>query len=80
MRLAQETVRVTRKGQVTIPVKYRRKYAIRQGMKLLVSGSPEGIVFKPLTPIEELAGVDASKVKLHKMRETLDRMRLEDRY
>ncbi|RLG67174.1 MAG: AbrB family transcriptional regulator, partial [Methanobacteriota archaeon] len=28
-----EEVTVTRKGQVTIPVKYRRKYGINEGTK-----------------------------------------------
>ena len=39
-----EEVTVTRKGQVTIPVKYRRKYGINEGTKMLIEDA-EGASF-----------------------------------
>ena len=72
--------RVTRKGQVTIPVQQRRKYGIKEGMKMLVRDDPKGILLTPVPPLTELAGVDSGKVKLEEMRKRLDRMRSEDRY
>ena len=48
-------VLVTRKGQVTVPVKLRRKYKIVEGMKLTVEDSPSGIVFKVIPKIEDLS-------------------------
>lgn len=70
---------VTRKGQVTIPVGYRRKYRIYRGTRLSVGESEEGIILKPITPIENLAGVDAEKVTIEQMKKRLDEMRLQDR-
>jgi len=78
--LSEETVLVTRKGQVTIPVKQRKKFGIREGMRMLIRERPEGIELIPVTPIEDLAGIDAGKVSLEDMRKKLDETRLQDRY
>ena len=71
---------VTRKGQVTIPVTKRRKYGIKEGMRVLIRDSNEGIIIKPITPIEDLAGVDAGKISLEEMKKRLDDLRTQDRY
>ncbi|MBS7649432.1 MAG: AbrB/MazE/SpoVT family DNA-binding domain-containing protein [Candidatus Bathyarchaeia archaeon] len=73
-------VKVTRKGQVTVPVELRKKYGIIEGTKMIVEDSPEGIIFKVIPRIEDLAGVDAGKISLEKALEIIDKMRLEDRY
>jgi len=78
--MSEETVLVTRKGQVTIPASKRKKYGIREGMRVLVRESSEGILIKPVIPIEDLAGVDAEKVSLVEMRRKLDDIRSRDRY
>ncbi len=77
--MSEETVVVTRKGQVTIPAGYRRKYRIYRGTKLSIIDSEAGIVLKPITPIEELAGIDAGKVSIEQMKQKLDKMRSQDR-
>jgi len=71
---------VTRKGQVTIPVSKRKKYGIREGMRVLIKDSSEGILITPITPIEDLAGVDVGRISLEQMRKKLDDMRARDRY
>ena len=71
---------MTRKGQVTVPVELRRKYGIAEGVKMVVEDSPSGIIFRVIPRIEDLAGVDAGKIKVEKALETIDRMRSEDRY
>lgn len=71
---------VTRKGQVTIPASKRRKYGIKEGMRVLVRDSGEGVLITPIIPIEDLAGVDAGKVSLEQMRKELDDLRSRDRY
>lgn len=78
--MSEEIVLVTRKGQVTIPASKRKKYGIRQGMRVLVKESNEGILIKAITPIEDLAGVDASVISLDEMRKKLDDIRQHDRY
>jgi len=78
--MSEQIVLVTRKGQVTIPVSKRKKYRIREGMRVLIKDSSEGILITPITPIEDLAGVDAGKISLEQMRKKLDDMRARDRY
>ncbi|MGA8856057.1 MAG: AbrB/MazE/SpoVT family DNA-binding domain-containing protein [Candidatus Bathyarchaeia archaeon] len=78
--MLDDVVLVTRKGQITIPVSKRNKYGIKEGMKVLVTDSSEGIIIKPITPIDGLAGMDAGKVSVARMRRKLDDMRAQDRY
>jgi len=78
--MSEEIVLVTRKGQVTIPASKRKKYGIREGMRVLVKESSDGIIIKPITPIEDLAGIDAGKISLDEMKRKLDEMRRQDRY
>jgi len=78
--MSEQIVLVTRKGQVTIPVSKRKKYGIREGMRVLIKDSSEGILITPITPIEDLAGVDAGRISLKQMRKKLDDMRARDRY
>jgi len=75
-----EEVLVTRKGQITVPVALRRKYGIKQGMKLTVQDSGESIVLKVVPRFEDLIGIDAGKIDTKKAIEMLDKMRSEDRY
>jgi AbrB family looped-hinge helix DNA binding protein len=75
-----EEVLVTRKGQITVPIALRRKYGIKQGMKITVQDSGEGIVLKVVPRFEDLIGIDAGKKDIKKTIEKLDKMRSEDRY
>ena len=75
-----EEVLVTRKGQITVPIALRRKYGIKQGMKMIVQDSGEGIVLKIAPRIEDIVGIDAGKIDIKKAIEMLDKMRSEDRY
>jgi AbrB family looped-hinge helix DNA binding protein len=78
--MSDQLVKVARKGQVTIPVEQRRKYGIKEGMKILVTDDPKGILLTPVPPVSDLAGIDAGKMTIEEMRKRLDRMRSEDRY
>ena len=75
-----EEVLVTRKGQITVPIALRRKYGIKQGMKITVQDSGSGIVLKVVPRFEDLIGIDAGKKDIKKTIEKLDKMRSEDRY
>ena len=59
---------VTRKGQITIPAELRKKYGIRQGMKIEVLDAPTGLMLRPIPRMEDLAGVDAGKYSLSEMK------------
>ncbi len=78
--MSDQLVKVARKGRVTIPVEQRRKYGIREGMKLLVSENPRGILLTPIPPLEDPAGVDANRMTLEEMKRRLDKMRSGDPY
>ncbi|HYA77851.1 MAG TPA: AbrB/MazE/SpoVT family DNA-binding domain-containing protein [Verrucomicrobiae bacterium] len=75
-----EEVLVTRKGQITVPISLRRKYGIKEGMKITVEDSGSSIVLKVVPRFEDLIGIDAGKIDLEKAIEKLDKMRSEDRY
>ncbi len=66
---------VTRKGQVTIPAELRKKYGIREGMKIQVLDEPTGLTLRPIPRMEDLAGVDAEKYSVSEMKENLDWLR-----
>jgi AbrB family looped-hinge helix DNA binding protein len=75
-----EEVLVTRKGQITVPVALRRKYGIKEGMKLAVKDSGSSIVLQVVPRLEDLVGIDSDKLDIKKTIEKLDKMRSEDRY
>jgi len=75
-----EEVLVTRKGQITVPVALRRKYGIKEGMKIAVEDAGTNIVLKVVPRFEDLIGIDAGKIDPKKAMEELDKMRSEDRY
>ncbi len=52
-------VKVTRRGQTTIPVAIREKYGIKEGDRLFVQLTEKGILFKPVPKLLEMAGIDA---------------------
>lgn len=73
-------VLVTRKGQVTIPIELRRKYKIKEGMKIIFEDSTSGIILKVIPRLQDLIGADAEKTDLQETIKILDKMRSEDRY
>ena len=80
IRLSEITVKVTRKGQVTIPAEFRKTHGIHQGSRVTCRSDTDGLVLMPLPNIEDTAGVDAGKIKYEKAVKELDRMRSQDRY
>jgi len=72
-----EEVSVTRKGQITIPVKYRRKYGINEGTKMLIEDAERGVFLRPIMNLDEQAGIDAGKYDVKELKKSLDRVREE---
>jgi len=71
-------VQVTRKGQTTIPIEFRMKYGIKEGSRLIVSDTEDGILFRKAPRTAELAGSGAKFATLDEMKRLLDRLRDED--
>jgi AbrB family looped-hinge helix DNA binding protein len=73
-----EEVVVTRKGQTTIPADLRRKYGIREGSKLEVVDTGQGVLLRAKTSFFDLAGSGGKHATAREMKELLDKMREED--
>ena len=78
--MSDEAVAVTKKGQVTIPVRFRKLLNIHEGSKLLISQSDNSIIMRPLLSLEELVGIHSGKITLAEVRKDLDELRKKDRY
>ncbi len=71
-------VKVTRKGQTTIPVEVRQKLVIREGDKLLVEATERGqIVFTPIRKLEDCAGIYSKYARPEEMKKRIDQLREE---
>lgn len=44
-----DAVWFTTKGQVVIPLRFRKQFHIEEGTKAIVEATPEGILLKPVT-------------------------------
>jgi len=49
-------VKVTRRGQTTIPVEFRRRHHIEEGSKLILEDRGDAMVLRPVTRLEDLGG------------------------
>ena len=77
MKVENEVV-VTRKGQTTIPVNLRMKYEIKEGTRLEVIETKEGILFRPKKSTVDLAGSGSKFATPDEMKKLLDNLRDED--
>jgi len=57
------TVNITSQGQISIPVKLRRKYQMDKAGQVLVRDADTHLSIEPIPDILSLRGVFASKVK-----------------
>jgi AbrB family looped-hinge helix DNA binding protein len=73
-----EEVVVTRKGQTTVPAKFRRKYGIHEGTRLQVEDTGKGILFRKTTDTLELIGSGSKHASVDEMKKLLDEMRAEE--
>lgn len=71
-------VKVTRKGQTTIPAELRARFMIEEGTRLEVVGTEEGILFRPRKSTIDLAGSGAKRATPQEMKKLLDQLREED--
>lgn len=70
-------VKVTRRGQTTIPIKLREKYGIKEGDRLLIEDAGEGLMIKVIPRLEELAGVDAEVARPEEVKKEVEKLREE---
>ena len=73
----ESRVKVTRRGQTTIPLEFRQKCDIKEGDQLLVSLTDEGILFKPIPKLEDMAGIDADYATPQEVNKKISKLREE---
>ena len=69
---------VTRKGQITIPAKIRRKLKIIEGSRVSVRVEKNKIIIEPVISIFDLAGSGSKEADTEELKKMLDRIRSED--
>lgn len=73
----QKIVKVTRKGQTTIPAEIRKKLGIKEGDVLVVEAIDQKVVFKPIPKIEECGGIFAGHADIAELKKEIDKLREE---
>jgi AbrB family looped-hinge helix DNA binding protein len=73
----ENIVKVTRRGQTTIPAELREKLGIKEGDELMVEATEKGILFKPIRKLEDSAGIYSKYGKVEEIKKEIDRLREE---
>jgi len=73
----RNVVKVTRRGQTTIPAKLREKFGIKEGDELIIEPTEEGLLFKLIPKLEELAGAYSQFGKVDEIKQELENLREE---
>ena len=68
-------VKVTRRGQTTIPIEFRKRHRIEEGSRLMVEDRGDAIVFRPVARLEDLGGFLSKTTTLERMLKILDASR-----
>ena len=70
-------VKVTRRGQTTLPIKQRLKLGIKEGDDLVIEETEHGLLVRRVPDLMDLAGVDAKYGTPAEARKMIERMRKE---
>jgi len=72
-----QTVKVTRKGQTTIPAEIRQKLGIKEGDALTVEAVDDKVVFRRIPNLLDMCGIFAGEVDIEEIKKEIDKMREE---
>lgn len=75
----QRVVKVTRRGQTTIPEEFRRKYDIQEGDSLLVEDENGRIIIRTIKRLEDLGGADSEFGTPKQLKAEVEKLRKEYR-
>ncbi len=78
MERTRKVVKVTRRGQTTIPVEFRRRHRIKEGSKLVIEDRGDVMVIHPVPLLEDLGGSLAKKTSLERALEILAESRRDE--
>jgi len=65
-------VKVTRRGQTTIPVEFRRRHHIEEGSKLILEDRGDAMVLRPVTRLEDLGGFLSKSTTVERLLKILE--------
>jgi len=71
-------VKVTRRGQTTIPLEFRKRYNIDEGSRLVFEAREDDMVVRPLASLEDLGGFLARDTNLKRVLEIIEESREEE--
>ena len=67
--------KVTRKGQVTIPVHFRQKNGVKEGSSVEITDMGQRLIIEPVPDLLDLIGCDKGKYDSEKLKKMLDESR-----
>jgi AbrB family looped-hinge helix DNA binding protein len=70
-------VKVTRRGQTTLPMEHRTRLGIKEGDHLLIEETAQGLLIRRVPDLVDLAGVDARHATIEEAKRMIERMREE---
>jgi AbrB family looped-hinge helix DNA binding protein len=73
----QKIVKVTRKGQTTIPAKIREQLGIKEGDELAVETIDQQVIFKLIPRLVDCAGIFAGHADVVELKKEIDKLREE---
>src|SRR2546427_11249958 len=75
MERARKVIKVTRRGQTTIPVEFRRRHRIKEGSRLEVQDRGDSLLIRPVPSLEDLGGSLSKKTTLERLLKALEESR-----
>lgn len=75
MESARRVVKVTRRGQTTIPIAFRKRHHIKEGDKLIIEDRGDAMVLRPVPRLEDLAGFLSGVTTVGRLKKLLDEAR-----
>jgi len=75
MQRARRFVKVTRRGQTTIPIDVRKRLGIEEGSRLVVEEEAGAVVMRPVGRLEDLAGFLAGVTDEKRLKRILEESR-----
>jgi len=78
MERARKVVKVTRRGQTTIPVEFRKRHRIKEGSRLVIEDRGDVMIIRPVPLLEDLGGSLAKRTSLERALEILEQSRRDE--
>ena len=75
--MTAHVVKVTRRGQTTIPQELREKYGIKEGDDLMIEDIDGRIVIRRIPKLQDLAGADSDSGEAEEVKKEVEKMREE---